>query len=81
MAIFLPVQNRGNALFTVGTVAELKGPIFANQALNFTMLLKVMERICCSMDGQKVAMDSIGGAAGFMALALVGVYVAIILSH
>ena len=32
------------------------------------------------MDGQKVAIDSIGGAAGFMALALVGVYFAII-SH
>ena len=30
-----------------------------------------------TMDGRKVAMDSIGGAAGFMALATVGVYAAI----
>ena len=44
VAIFLPVRNRGNALFTVGMVAERNGPIFAKQAPNFTMLLKAMER-------------------------------------
>ena len=92
VAIFLPFQNRENALFIVETVAERNCPIFAKQALKFTMLLKAMERILLlhgypcllslsanpvSTDGQKVAMDSIGGAGGFMALATVDVYVAI----
>ena len=33
MALFLPFQNGKNSLFTVETVAERNGPIFAKQAL------------------------------------------------
>ena len=33
MTLFLPFQNGKNALFTVETVAERNGPIFAKQAL------------------------------------------------
>ena len=44
MAISLPFQNGEKILFTVETVAERNGPIFAKQAPNFTMLLKAMER-------------------------------------
>ena len=35
MALFLPFQNRKNALLTVETVAERNSPIFAKQALSF----------------------------------------------
>ena len=38
MTLFLPFQNGKNALFTVETVAERKGPIFAKQTLTGIIL-------------------------------------------